>query len=456
MFGRYREGSNLEVLQRDSWQLELLVTGFALAGMISGLDEFQKWNSETLASLNGNGILTIVAGGILVCVSFAYLITLANFFFHVVLRCLWIGAIGSRSVMQTTVLQRRKLAPRFARFLTRRAGDIDGYIQRLDDTSSLVFAFTFLLIITAVSLFASSALLILLSFAIKSVNGHTGIIVALGLLITVIVLFGLLYLIDFLTVGWLKRFRWLSVVYYPFYRLFGWVTLARLYRPLYYNLLNRPRGRTVVLLLVPYLAIAFFFSTLGISPNVYVADAFLTEDQNSAFVMEPSHYADESSAREGYTEIIIPSQVLRASPLRVRIPILGSYEGYIERRCPNLPRHYDGSLHSDLFGTAKSVVYANDSIRETHRPTLSRETLDCLSSAVALYLDDRPVSMDDVLLTRPPDKAYSELLKFIDLDSLQPGLHELTMHQFKTPNRRSPLDTLLSVVAVPFYYAPTR
>ena len=456
MFGRYREGSNLEILQRDSWQLELLVTGFALAGMISGLDTFQRWNSATLASLSGNGILTIVAGGILVCVSFAYLITLANFFFHVVLRCLWIGAIGSRSVMQNTVLQRKKLAPRFARFLARRAGDIDAYIHRLDDTASLVFAFTFLLIIAAVSLLASTAVLVLLSFAIQSLNQHTGMMVALGLLITVLILFGLLYLIDFLTVGWLKRFRWLSVVYYPFYRLFGWITLARLYRPLYYNLLNRPRGRTVVLLLVPYLIIAFFVLTLGISPNVYVAEAFLKDDQNSAFVLEPNHYADESSGREGYTEIIIPSQVLRASPLRVRIPILGSYEGFIERRCPDLPRHYDGSLHSDLFGTGQSVVYRNDSLSETHRPTLNRATLDCLSSAVALYLDDTPVSMDDILLTRPPDHAYSELLKFIDLDSIQPGLHELTMHQFKAPNRRSPLDTLRSVVTVPFYYAPAR
>ena len=450
MFGTSREGSTLEALQRDSWQLELLVTGFALAGMISGLEEFQKWTGHTLSALSGNAILTVMAGGLLVCISFAYFITLANFFFHVVLRCLWIGAIGSRSVMHTTVLHRRKLAPRFARFLSRRSGDIDGYINRLDDTASLVFAFTFLLIIIAVSVLTTSAVLIMLGFAINFFRDHTWMIIVLGLFITVLSLGGLVYLLDFLTVGWLKRFRWLSVVYYPFYRLFGWITFARLYRPLYYTLLNKRRGRTVVLLLLPYLGLALFVMSLGISPNVYVAEEWLSEDETSAFTLDPNHYEEEREEGNPYTEIIIPGQIVRSSPMRVRLPVLSLYESFIERRCPELRRAYDGSLHSDFFGAD------GDSVVRTGHPILDRSTLDCLASPMELYLDSSRIDLHDVLLTRPTESNYSELVKFVALDSLSPGLHELHLHQLRTPTQRAPEDSLRARVSVAFYYAPAR
>ena len=449
MFGTSREGSNLEILQRDSWQLELLVTGFALAGMISGLEEFRDWNSRTLAALNGNGILTVFAGGLILCVYFAYLITLANFFFHVVLRCLWIGAIGSRSVMRTTVLHRRKLAPRFVNFLARRSGDIDAYIRRLDDTASLVFAFTFLLIIVAVSLLTTSVVLVLFGFLIQEFNRQLWLVVVIGLFITVFMIAGLLYLIDFLTVGWLKRFRWLSVVYYPFYRLFGWITLARVYRPLYYNLLNQRRGRTVVLLLIPYLCLAIFILSLSISPNAYVAEDWLEEDDTSAYTLDPNHYEDENQDDSPYTEIVIPSQIVHTSPLRVRLPILGIYESYIERACPDLRRHYSGSLHSGLFDSRERFASGAE-------PSLDRDVLACLSAPLKLFVDGSEIGLQDVLLTRPQRSNYSELIKFIPLDSLPAGLHELTLHQLKRPSSRAPEDSLRSVVTVPFYYAPVR
>jgi hypothetical protein len=34
--------NKLDFLQRQSWQLELIITGFALAGMISGADKFYE------------------------------------------------------------------------------------------------------------------------------------------------------------------------------------------------------------------------------------------------------------------------------------------------------------------------------------------------------------------------------------------------------------------------------
>ena len=453
MFGPRIDSDNLERLQRESWQLELLVTGFALAGMISGADQFTDWISKTLGALKGNDLQTGAAGGLLIGASFAYLVTLAYFFIHVVLRCLWIGAIGSRSVMGQTILSRRKLAPKFERFLRRRS-NFDRYINRLDDAASLIFAFTFLLIITALSILTVIFFLVALGLLISSVIGSTWAVVTISLLTAAVTLFALIYLIDFLTAGWLKRFRWFSHVYYPFYRIFGWVTFARVYRPLYYNLLNRTGGRALIYLLIPYLGVCLYLLSLEITPNRFVAAEFITEDENSRYSLDPDHYLDSQSDDRGTSEISIASQVIRSSPLRVTLPLLHLYESVIEHQCPDLPRRYAGSLHSGLLDPEVSVVYRSpkgDS-EDADGGSLSPAVIECLASGMDLYLDGRAIPLTDALLTQDPEVSYSQLIKFVPLDSLSPGLHELQLRQFRVSGKDSL--TVRSDVYVPFYYAP--
>ncbi|WP_116106764.1 hypothetical protein [Lewinella sp. IMCC34191] len=455
MFSNLGEGDRLENLQRESWQLELLVTGFALAGMIGGAEEFFDWVSEKLRVLSGNEIQTQLAGSMLVGASFAYIITLVNFFFHVVLRCLWIGAIGSRSVMGRTIISRRKLASKFERFLRQRSGNFDAYIHRLDDAASLVFAFTFLLIIVTLSVIAVTLFFVLLALVLVGLNDTPWAVALLGVVISIIALFGIVYLVDFLTAGYLKRFRRFSYVYFPIYRLFGWVTFARVYRPLYYNLLNRRGGRRLVLMLVPYLAIALYLLTLEISPNKYLPQEYISEDQNSAFTLDPEHYEDSDPDELASGEIVIPSQVIRQSPLRVTVPLFQMYEKPISLLCPDLPEHYESSVHSGLFDTGEVGVYkAPDSLR-SNRVTLTREVLECLSSGIELRLDEAPLPLDDILLTQSVGSAYHELVKFVPLDSLAPGLHQLTLRQMRVSDKDSiAVKEPRSEVHVPFYYAP--
>ncbi len=453
MYRKLGEVDNLESLQRQSWQLELLVTGFALAGMISGAHTFMDWVSDTLKSISGNDLQTTVAGGLLVSASFAYIIILANFFVHVVLRCLWIGAIGSRSVMGPTIIPRRALAPKFASFLRRRTGNFDGYINRLDDAASLVFAFTFMLIIIAVSLLAASIFFVGLGLLVAAAVDRVWVVISLGLTVTVFGIFGLIYLVDFLSGGWLKRFRLFSHLYFPMYRLFGWITFARVYRPLYYNLLNRRIGRILVILLIPYLFICLYLLTLEITPNKFVAEEYLTEAVNSPYTLDPQHYQDSDTEVRASGELVIPSQIIRRSPLQVSIPLLYLYEEYIAHSCPDLTKHYEGSIHSGLFDSGEVGVYQAPDGKTSNKVVLSTSVLACLSSGVELYLDSKVIPLNDLLLTRAPGASYSELVKFISVDTLTPGLHQLMLRQLRVANRRG-TDTIRSEVYVPFYYSP--
>ena len=49
--------------------------------------------------------------------------------------------------------------------------------------------------------------------------------------------------IDFVTQGWLKRKRWTTRFYYPFYWVFKYLTLSFLYRPMVYNFLDTRFGK---------------------------------------------------------------------------------------------------------------------------------------------------------------------------------------------------------------------
>jgi hypothetical protein len=65
---------------------------------------------------------------------------------NVVLRCLWIGGLALRGVMNKDTYLNDDYTPNFDQYLNRRHGGFDRYVDRLDKAASLVFAFTFLLI----------------------------------------------------------------------------------------------------------------------------------------------------------------------------------------------------------------------------------------------------------------------------------------------------------------------
>ena len=235
------------------------------------------------------------------------------------------------------------------------------------------------------------------------------------------VLSALLYLLDFLTAGFLKRFHWFSRVYYPFYRVFGWITMARLYRPLYYNLLNRKGGRKLIFLLVPYLTACLYVLSFRVGPNAYVVEPFYEKEVNTAYVLDNTHYEDEPSESDPDGPLVIPSQIIRSSPLRIRVPIQSFYDAVVEATCPELPRQNETTLRSAMFSDFKRGFYRGGRLIDSNQVYLNPEVIACLTSAFALYLDDRRLSTEGALLHRP-EKAYrNELVTFASLDFIDAG-----------------------------------
>jgi len=101
----------LDILQQESWQLELIISGFAIYGLFLVVDPIRIEIIQ--AEINQNNYAEIFWESMYI----AWFILSANLLTHVVLRGLWIGAIGLRYVSGDIDYEALNYAPKSGRIL---------------------------------------------------------------------------------------------------------------------------------------------------------------------------------------------------------------------------------------------------------------------------------------------------------------------------------------------------
>ncbi|QCX02098.1 hypothetical protein FGM00_18990 [Aggregatimonas sangjinii] len=130
----------LDKLQKESWQLELIISGFAIYGLFTAIDPIGI--KSEMAYVNGNMVYAIIW----TIVAMALYILLFNLVLHVLLRGLWIGAIGLRYVSGDIDYENLNYSSKFTSFLTKKVGSFDRFIAKLENYCSVLFSVSFLLI----------------------------------------------------------------------------------------------------------------------------------------------------------------------------------------------------------------------------------------------------------------------------------------------------------------------
>ena len=255
----------LENIQQDSWQLELLVSGFVIFLMIGGLEPIRAFKHDIIL-LQQSTELGFLIDFFYSTLRVSYISLLCCMLTHLVLRGLWIAGVGLRSVSGEIDYESFRYQPKFIQRLRRRTGRFDDYLWRLERFCSVLFSLAFLIVFCFCSIitFTGSLLLAMLTYGYVTGNNifdnpedaSVGVVV----ISNVFNLAGIIYCLDFITLGGLKRYRWIARPYYYLYVVMGWFTLARFYRPLYYNLIDNRFGRRLTLL-VPVVIILFFLGT---------------------------------------------------------------------------------------------------------------------------------------------------------------------------------------------------
>ena len=136
----------LAKLQEESWQLELIISGFAIFGLYQA---FEPVKLSMVEAENGQHISKFI----IYLVGYAAIsILLFNLLLHVLLRGLWIGALGLRYISGDIDYDSLNYSPKFTKYLKKKVGSFDRYIARLEDYCSVIFAISFLLIFYVIAI----------------------------------------------------------------------------------------------------------------------------------------------------------------------------------------------------------------------------------------------------------------------------------------------------------------
>lgn len=408
----------LDAIQQDSWQLELLISGFVLFLLIGGYGPIHDLEYDVILLLQTEreyGFIEVAY----YLLRTAYLSLILCLIVHVVLRGVWIAAVGLRSVSGDIEYDALRLQNRFRNRLKRRLGSFDDYISRLERNCSVVFSLAFLIIFCFISL--ATWLLMFFGFvngiywiAGKDTNVSPDNYPVLLVLILFILFSGLIYLLDFITLGFLKRNRWTARPYYYIYVFMGWVTLARFYRPLYYNLVDNRFGRRLAYA-IPVIIVGILM-IVSVKHEPY--DFFPYRIGDGSIWLDSDNYDDERGDRFARTwRLSLASRYAKNNYVQAFVP-------YIPDKMNDRLRLIDPSLEVTRYsgfrleGAIGLGEHINNAADEAKTLAAFRQ-LFRLSVNDSLYYDLSPLFQVD-RSRRQAGVAY-----MIPVHHLPPGRHTL-------------------------------
>jgi hypothetical protein len=430
----------LDKLQQESWQLELLISGFAIFGLFTSIPSIDQY--LLVANFDNRITEVLLWFSLKICCW----ILIFNLLIHVILRGLWIGALGLRYVSGDIDYKELNYSPKFTKFLQKKIGSFDKYIATLENYCSILFAISFLLIFyfLACITFIISILLIIFfilepeasnqSFdTVKNVFGAT--------LIFIIFIGAFLTFIDFVTQGFLKKKKWISRIYFPIYRTFSIITFSFLYRPLVYNFLDNKFGRRLSFILVPVFAFVLFFATFQ-----YRASNYLSVDRSSSLnYANPNNYEDLLVHNSDFIKVAaIPSKIITTSHLKIFM----LYKNNVEDRL----FQYNKGLKplNDLRGLESELnVTTNNSIGINYkkRDSLLKVYFKTFNEVHQISIDGNKYPSDFIGTTNQNKKFGFET--YLNIKNLKEGKHVLKI----TRKKKRKKDTVnYTLVKIPFWH----
>lgn len=395
----------LEILQQESWQLELLISGFAIFLLAESYESVHNLDYQISLLLSGSTYYGLLYIPYQVMVG-AWYVLIINLILHVLLRGLWISTIGLRYVSGDIDFNKLNISPKFDRFLRSKIVSFDLYIQQLEKLCSAVFGFTFLIIFILISggLFVVGIVIMAMTMEVISTRfGGPWVMVIVPFLLLYL-LGGFIYFLDFITLGWVKRKKRIARFYYPIYRFFSVITLAFIYRPIYYNLLDNKFGRNIVLFLIPYLIGFTLIASLTVRTQAYLPGNRQLQSISNNF------YDDTLDGKPIYSASI-SSKFIKNGYAQLFLPYVARGDNkVIEAICPDLKPAKTGFF---FFGI-------DDPIRRNMNADLA---LDCHAQRFKIYVNDTLLNNLKYRFHEHPTRKNIGLLTVLDVGYLPRGEH---------------------------------
>lgn len=294
----------LNKLQEQSWNLELLISGFSIFGLFQLLHyiDIQSW--IFVANPARDSVFYDIGLKMFFTAYYGTSIFITCLVLHVFLRGLWIGALGLRSVSAQIEYDKLNYSDKFKTYLEQSVGSFDDYINKLEKLSSTIFSLTYLLMFVLFSLILFIFEVGLIGFLKEPLDGVTS-----KKFLTYVSYFfyivGAIVAFDFVTGGLLKKikWKWFTRFYMPIYRVVSIITLSFLWRPLLYNFLDQSYTKKLAATSLVLLALMIqlddqSFNIYKYYPTVNEEDAYRDAsdyvffEQNTKASFNPEMYDD--------------------------------------------------------------------------------------------------------------------------------------------------------------------
>ncbi|MBU2946868.1 hypothetical protein [Zobellia uliginosa] len=437
----------LDKLQQESWQLELIISGFAIYGLLMAYEPLQiKLFKLSLADqeLQSNALQLV-----LICCS----ILTFNLILHVLLRGLWIGAIGLRYVSGDIDFEKLNYSEKFNSYLKRKVGSFDRYIFKLENYCSVLFAISFLLIFYITGIFtAFSAFYLCFQLLASLTFVPENILEVLGSFIEILFLLASVFvMVDFFGQGILKKKRWTSKLYFPIYWVFSKITFSFLYRPLAYNFLDNKLGKRVVTLLIP----TYILLTL-VTTSYYKNSAYLSNlNKATPHYADTKNYENETLKDTEFINIAsIPSKVIDKNYLKVFMTYREHIEDFVIEKNESLKSDDSERGYTSSFLDGVSVaVDKKEVIGEKTQNNLDLY-LETVNQLYSIKIDSLPYTSNFVVSRNAKKRLGFET--YLNIKNLSDGKHVLTITGPAKENKwDSDSKTIRkTLVTIPFWYFP--
>ena len=424
----------LQKLQEESWQLELLISGFAIFGLFTAFEPISISVKEAQSTQQiYKFIISLVA--LISC-----MILIFNLILHVLLRGLWIGALGLRYVSDDIDYEELKYSNKFTNYLKKKVGSFDKYIATLENYCSIIFAVSFLLIFYVLALTFTIILIALIgNYILSSETLPNWVSKGVGVPLMVFVVMGMLItFIDFVSQGWLKKKKWISKMYFPIYWVFSYITLSFLYRPLVYNFLDNKFGKRLSFLLIPIFIILF----IGLSLKYNYSNYFDENITSSDYQMNSNNYEDMLDEKfEEIDDVVIQSKIITDPFLKVFV----AYNDNIENRI----FHYNPGLKpkKDIRGLSSDIKINSNFIDAKKRDSLRREYIKTFNSIYFTQIDSLKFESDFVV--GKSKKGTLGFETYLKTSNLNEGKHLFKLRRYRVIESDT---TILTIAKIPFWY----
>ncbi len=406
----------LKDTQIRSWEPEILLSGIVLFGLFKIPEQLDNLLWYVKNNISGSGDWNNFVS--MMKVAIYWLIT--GLFLHLIARGLWVGLVGLSYVFPDGV-NKEKLNFKygFKNTILKIPFPVDS-IEKLERLCSSLFSISFMLFMSIVGayiyLFITIILPVVLLFRVFEFETNNNVV--FGIYILTILASGLLYMIDFLTSGLLKRIKYFSKVYYYIHRIISFLTLSPIYRPIYYSLVSNFNRWWI-----SGFYIVFVVSTIWLSDQIGEFDkhddnwsSIETYSDDLDYNMFSGYYENRNEKFASF-QAQIPSDVIEEDYLRLFINLNVQYQERIKEHC----------LYDSLIETVDNL----DSLK-----------LTCVESFYHVWVDDSLISDPPMKFHYNQKSQQRGVVSYLDISWLDQNMHEVKI-------TRAPNDRVVS--QIPFF-----